>query len=57
MFLGQYEHTVDAKGRMTIPVRFRELLEEGAYITQGFDLNLVVLTVSAFERISGTSTR
>ncbi len=52
MFLGQYEHTVDTKGRMTIPVRFRELLEEGAYITQGFDLNLVVLTASAFERIS-----
>lgn len=52
MFLGQYEHTVDTKGRMTIPVRFRELLAEGAYITQGFDLNLVVLTVSAFERIS-----
>lgn len=51
MFLGQYEHTVDAKGRMTIPARFRELLEEGAYITQGFDQNLVVLTASAFERI------
>lgn len=52
MFLGQYTHSIDPKGRLSIPARFRELLETGAYITQGFDQNLMVLTAEAFERLS-----
>jgi MraZ protein len=44
MFLGQYNHTIDEKGRITFPSRLRELLVDGAYITQGFDQNLVVMT-------------
>jgi MraZ protein len=52
MFLGQYTHTMDTKGRLTIPARFRGLLAPGAYITQGFEQNLMVLTAAAFERIS-----
>lgn len=51
MFLGQYEHTIDEKGRMTIPARFRDLLQNGAYITTGFDHNLMVLTADSFEKI------
>jgi len=51
MFLGQFEHTIDEKGRMTIPARFRELLEGGAYVTQGFDSNLIVLPTDAFQQI------
>jgi len=51
MFLGQYEHTIDEKGRMTIPARFRDIMENGAYITRGFDENLVVWTAPAFEMI------
>jgi len=52
MFLGQYTHSIDTKGRLTVPSRFRELLEQGAYISQGFEQNLMVLTAMAFERIS-----
>ena len=52
MFLGTYEHTIDDKGRMTIPVRFRELINEGAYITLGFDHNLMVLTNQVFSNLS-----
>jgi MraZ protein len=53
MFLGQYQHNIDEKGRMTIPARYRDLLAtEGAYVTRGFDQNLMVLTVSYFEQVS-----
>ncbi len=52
MFLGQYEHTIDDKGRLTIPARYRDLLVEGAFVTEGFDQNLMVLTSTAFLTIS-----
>ena len=52
MFFGRYEHSIDEKGRMTIPARFREPLEAGAYITRGFDRNLVVYTTSYLQKIS-----
>ncbi len=52
MFMGQYVHSLDVKGRLTIPSRYRALLEDGAYITQGFDHNLMVWTKPAFEQIS-----
>ncbi|MBN1303935.1 MAG: division/cell wall cluster transcriptional repressor MraZ [Anaerolineales bacterium] len=51
MFLGQYQHSLDDKGRLTVPARFRELLEGGAYITQGFDRCLMVMTDSYFEEV------
>ncbi|MBN2045669.1 MAG: division/cell wall cluster transcriptional repressor MraZ [Anaerolineales bacterium] len=48
MFLGQYRHTIDPKGRLTVPARFREVLDEGAIITRGFDRNLMVMTEASF---------
>lgn len=52
MFLGEYRHSIDNKDRLTVPVRFRELIVDGAYILRGFDRNLMVLTSKAFEAIS-----
>lgn len=51
MFLGQYQHSLDDKGRLTIPARFRDLLEKGAYVTQGFDRNLMVMTEDYFQQV------
>ena len=52
-FVGRFNHTLDDKGRLTIPARFREmLLTEGGYIVQGFDQNLMILTSSTFETYS-----
>jgi len=51
MFLGRYAHTFDDKGRIAVPTRFRDLLNDGAYLTQGFDKNLMVWRVVDFEKI------
>ena len=51
MFLGQYQHNLDDKGRLMIPARFREMLEGGAYITQGFDKCLMVMTEDYFKQV------
>jgi MraZ protein len=51
MFLGQYQHNLDEKGRLMIPARFRELLVGGAFITQGFDRCLMVMTTDYFEEV------
>lgn len=51
MFLGNFQHNLDDKGRLMIPARFREMLEDGAYITQGFDRCLMVMTEAYFQQV------
>ncbi len=51
MFLGSYQHNLDEKGRLMIPARFRETLDGGAYITQGFDRCLMVMTGEYFRQV------
>ena len=42
MFLGEYQHVVDDKGRISIPAKFRTALKGGAVVTRGLDRSLVV---------------
>ena len=51
MFLGQFQHSLDDKGRLMIPARFRDLLAGGAFITQGFDKCLMVMTETYFKQV------
>lgn len=37
MFMGEYEHTIDAKSRLIVPVKFREDLGDSFIITKGLD--------------------
>ena len=37
MFMGEYNHTVDAKGRLIIPSKFRESLGDEFVVTKGMD--------------------
>lgn len=37
MFMGQYNHTIDAKGRVIIPAKFREKLGDSFVVTKGLD--------------------
>lgn len=56
MFTGQHQHTIDDKGRLTFPARFREDLGGGAFIIPGFDVNLMVLTNASFTELSAKLT-
>ena len=52
-FTGRYDHTIDSKGRLTIPANYRPLLPDSqAFVTQGFDTNLMVMATEAFESFS-----
>ena len=53
MFLGEYTHNVDEKGRLTIPAKFRNALAQGLVVTRGFDRNLVIYPKSEFEELAG----
>ena len=37
MFMGEYQHSIDAKGRMIVPAKFREILGETFVLTRGLD--------------------
>ena len=51
MFLGQYEHTFDEKGRLIIPARFRELLGEEFIITFGLDSCLFIYPIDEWNKL------
>ncbi len=51
MFLGEYAHTIDDKGRLTVPARFRDQLAGGAVVTRGFDRHLILYTIESFEKL------
>jgi MraZ protein len=51
MFLGQFQHNLDDKGRLMVPARYRDLLAAGAFITQGFDKCLMVMTDAYFAQV------
>jgi MraZ protein len=52
MFLGEYRHTIDEKGRLTIPAKFRGLLAAGLVITRGFDRNLMAFSLEGWQELA-----
>ncbi|MGA2820265.1 MAG: division/cell wall cluster transcriptional repressor MraZ [Anaerolineales bacterium] len=48
MFLGEFEHALDDKGRLTIPAKLRAGFAAGAVVTRGFEPCLVVYPVETF---------
>jgi MraZ protein len=52
MFLGEFQHSLDAKGRVILPVRFRAQLEGGAVMARALDGCLAVYPLEEFERVA-----
>ena len=59
MFMGHYEHTIDEKGRITVPSKFRDELGDSVVISMGFDGNLFAFPHDLFillsNKVRGTS--
>ena len=49
MFVGEYLHTVDNKGRLAVPARFRARIEGGAVLTRGVEACLYVFPLDTWE--------
>jgi MraZ protein len=52
MFLGEYQHSLDAKGRVILPARFRDQLEDGAVMAKALDGCLAVYPIVEFDRVA-----
>lgn len=50
MFLGEFQHSVDTKGRLAIPARFRSKIERGAVLTRGVETCLYVYPLETWEQ-------
>ena len=51
MFLGEYDHTLDNKGRVTVPAVFRDQFTDGCVITRGWERYLIIYSKQAFMQI------
>lgn len=51
MLMGEYHHTLDEKGRIIIPSKFREELRESFIITRGIEHCLYAYKLETFEKI------
>lgn len=52
MFLGEFTHTIDGKGRLTIPAKFRGQLAVGLVVTRGFDQNLMLFPLDGWQELA-----
>ena len=52
MFTGEYRHTVDDKGRMAVPVKFRSRLDPGSMVSAWLDDCLAIHTKASWDELS-----
>ena len=53
MFLGEFLHSIDVKGRLTIPAKYRSVLADGVVVTRGFDQNLMLFSQEEWNALAG----
>lgn len=52
MFIGEYRHNIDAKGRVAIPAKFRNKLSGGTIVTRGIDHCLFAFSPEDWEKLA-----
>ena len=53
MFIGEFQHNIDEKGRVAVPAKFRRQISGGAIITRGLDNCLFIFTKKDWEILAG----
>jgi MraZ protein len=54
LLIGEYEHTIDDKNRLTLPAKFREAFAGGVVLTRGMDGCLYAYTREEWDRLAGS---
>ena len=57
MLLGEYEHTIDDKNRLTLPAKFRQAFVDGIVVTRGLDGCLYAFTRTDWQQLVDTQLR
>jgi MraZ protein len=52
MFLGEYSHTIDDKGRLTLPAKYRAELATGVVVTRGIDKCLFAFPMDEWKKLA-----
>ena len=52
MFLGEFVHNLDEKGRLIIPAKFRSHLTDGLVVTRGIDRCLAIYPIDEWEQLA-----
>lgn len=52
MFIGEYQHNMDIKGRIAVPSKFRNKLSGGTIVTRGLDKCLFLFSIEEWEKLA-----
>jgi len=52
VFIGEYKHNLDDKGRLAIPTKFRADLSKGAVVTRGLDTSLFLFPKEEWDKLA-----
>jgi MraZ protein len=52
MFIGEFNHSIDDKGRLAVPIKFRAALAQGVVITKGLDGCLFLYTKTEWDKVA-----
>ena len=51
MFMGEFRHNIDTKGRLTLPSKFRDAFDASVVVTRGFDGCLNVYSLDQWQKV------